>query len=157
MTQLTRPCAQCPWRLSNQGKRHAFGFYTLSNLRRLWNQVRGGGRPQSCHLTDPTHPDHVAVGAKPGSQARECPGSVILVRRELCKMADEHGVIGGDTLVLDRYFKTRRRGLTRRGALYWIVQRIQLAHVPMMNADGPLPDVDDTDVEIGLPEKLRVG
>ena len=98
MTELTKPCAQCPWRRSNQGKKHAFGFYTKANLRRLWNQVRGGGNAQSCHLTDPSHPDHIAVGAKADSEARECPGSVIVVKREIAKMANKDRVIDSEGL-----------------------------------------------------------
>jgi hypothetical protein len=151
-TELKKPCVQCPWRLSNQGKRHFGGFYTKVNLRRLWNQVRGGGRAQSCHLTDPSHPDHIKAGAKVNGGAVECPGSVILIRRELRQMADADGVIGKEGL--QRYQKTRKKGLTKHGILYWIVQRVQLAGVPM--AGGlPLPEVDDSDKEIGLPSFLE--
>jgi hypothetical protein len=155
MSELTKPCAQCPWRLANQGTRHPHGFYTKSNLKRLWNQVRGGGQPQSCHLTDPSHPDHIAAGAKPNAKPQECPGSVILIRREIRLMANAEGVVGGKE-ELAHYFKARKRGLTKRGALYWIVQRIQMGNVPMMNEDGPLPNVEDLP-EIGLPEDLRIG
>ena len=145
---MNRPCDQCPWRLTNQGKRHRFGFYTKANLRRLWNQVRGGGRPQSCHLTDPSHPEHAAVGAKPDSTPRECPGSVILIKREIRAMADETGTVSPTSI--DRYLATRRRGITKRGILYWVVQRIQLAGVPMVGGN-PLPEVDVDDPEIRLP------
>lgn len=150
-----KPCDQCPWRLANQGKKHKFGFYTMTNLRRLWKQVRGGGQAQSCHLTDPSHPDHVAVGAKPGATVRECPGSVILVLREIRQLADDKGVVG-DKLLLDRYRKTRRKGLTTTGIFYWIVQRMQFGGVPMVGGEK-LPEVDEKDPEIGLPEELRVG
>jgi len=145
---VNRPCDQCPWRLANQGKRHPFGFYAKANLRRLWNQVRSGGRPQSCHLTDPTHPEHVAVGAKPGATPRECPGSIVLIKREIRAMADEAGVIGPEST--ERYLATRKRGIPRRGILYWVVQRIQFAGVPVVGGD-PLPEVDVDDPEIGLP------
>jgi hypothetical protein len=148
-----KPCDQCPWRLTNQGKKHKLGFYTKSNLRRLWNQIRGGGRAQSCHLTDPSHPDHVAVGAKPGATARECPGSVIIVLRELERMKNSDGVI--DTSQVEHYFLTRKRGLTKRGILYWIMQRVKLANVKLMNVDGPLPSVNINDKAIGLPRFLR--
>lgn len=145
-----KPCAQCPWRLANQGKRHAFGFYTLKNLRRLWKEVRGGSRAQSCHLTDASH---VAVGAKPGAKAKECPGSVVMVVRELRsleKIQAEHGGVA-----VKVYLKERRRGLTRYGLAYWAMTRVGFANVPFMNPDGPLPLVDDDDPEIGLPESLR--
>jgi D-serine deaminase-like pyridoxal phosphate-dependent protein len=58
-------------------KPHRFGFYTKANLRRLWRQIRGadplGCTAQSCHLTDPQHPHHIAVGAKAGATAQETP------------------------------------------------------------------------------------
>jgi hypothetical protein len=146
-----KACAQCPWRLSNQGKRHEFGFYTAANLRRLWKQVRGGDAAQSCHLTDPSHPDHVAVGAKPGAKAQECPGSVILIRREIQVLAEMGGGVVGTKEGLARYFKERRKGLTKKGVLYWVIQRIQFGHVPFFNSDGPLPEIED-DEAIGLPE-----
>ncbi|MCI0526393.1 MAG: hypothetical protein L0Y56_02925 [Nitrospira sp.] len=148
----TTPCEQCPWRLTNHGKKHKFGFYTKANLRRLWKQIRGGGGVQSCHLTDPSHPDHIAVGAKEGAQAQECPGSVIVVLKEVKKMAVA-GVVTGDGT--KRYLKTRKRGLTKAGILYWVVSRIQLGGTPFLG--GPkMPDVLD-DPEIGLPEYLREG
>lgn len=152
MSNLTKPCAQCPWRRANQGKRHAFSFYTKANLRRLWNQVRGGGAAQSCHLTDPTHPDHIAAGCKPISEARECPGSVIVVLREVGKMANAEKVIedGG----IARYLRERKKGLTKRGILYWVVQRIQMAGVPFLGG-VKLPEVDVDDEEIGLPPELE--
>lgn len=148
------PCAQCPWRLSNQGKRHKFGFYTGANLRRLWNQIRKGGGMQSCHLTDPSHPDHVASGCKETAKARECPGSVIVVVREVKKLAGENNFIDGEGV--ERYLKLRRKGLTRAGILYWVISRIQMANVPMVGGP-PLPDVDVDDPEIGLPAVLREG
>jgi hypothetical protein len=154
VTNLSRPCAQCPWRLSNQGRPHPFGFYTKANLKRLWNQVRGGGRPQSCHLTDPSHPDHVAAGAKPNAVAQECPGSIVVVMREIKHLeAFGNGIVGTKEGIA-RYLKERKKGLKKTGLLYWIVQRIQFGKVPMFNADGPLPEVDVDDVEIGLPEEL---
>lgn len=150
---MRTPCAQCPWRLTNQGKPHPHGFYTKANLRRLWNQIRGGGRAQSCHLTDPSHPDHVAAGAKEGAQAQECPGSVILVRREVAQMADGGGVVRAEGV--KRYLAVRRNGLTKPGVLYWCVQRIALAGTFV--GGEPIPEVDDHDAAIGLPEALRAG
>jgi hypothetical protein len=151
--ELTKPCAQCPWRLSNHGKRHFGSFYTKANLNRLWNQVRGGGRAQSCHLTDPQHPDHIAAGAKPDAKPRECPGSVILVVREMRKLEK----FGGGEITKEAmiaYAKARKKGLTKNGMLYWLIQRVQFGHVPMLGGP-PLPSVDEKDMEIGLPEELR--
>jgi hypothetical protein len=149
----TTPCEQCPWRLSNQGKKHKFGFYKKANLRRLWNQIRGGGNKQSCHLTDPSHPDHIAVGAKEGAQAQECPGSVIVVKREIERMANGSQIIGVEQAL--HYFKTRKKGLSKRGVLYWVIGRMQLGDTPYFG-EGKLPDVKD-DPGIGLPKELNVG
>jgi hypothetical protein len=151
---MSKPCDQCPWRLANQGKKHKFGFYTKANLRRLWNQVRGGGTAQSCHLTDPSHPDHIAVGAKPGATAQECPGSVILVLREVQRMADANNVI--DDTAPKRYLAARKKGLTKLGILYWVFRRIHLGGVPYVGAEK-LPEVDQDDPDIGLPAELREG
>lgn len=146
-------CAECPWRLANQGKRHKFGFYRLSNVKRLWNQLRRGGGEQSCHKTDPSHPDHIATGTKPNAKAQECPGSVIVVLREVQKMADGNTVSPES---LKRYQATRKKGLTKTGILFWVVQRIQLAGAPFVGG-AKLPEVDVDDKEIGLPECLREG
>jgi hypothetical protein len=151
-TFLTKPCAQCPWRLANQGKRHANGFYTKANLRRLWNQVRQGGAPQSCHLTDPTHPDHVANGCKPGSTPQECPGSIILIQREFARAANEKHEISNESVAT--YLRWRKRGITKKGFLYWALQRMQFANVPIMGGK-PLPKVDIKDETVGLPEYLE--
>ena len=140
------PCEQCPWRVANHGKRHPGGFYRKDNLRRLWNQVRKGGRIQSCHPTDPSHADHREyAGAKPDSKPLECAGSVILVLREL-RYAD---TLDGDTTagrlsVTDgkRYLaETRqRKGLTRDGMLYHGFARA----MPYPIGDGtPLPAVSE--------------
>ncbi|MYK88308.1 MAG: hypothetical protein F4018_08150 [Acidobacteria bacterium] len=140
------PCDQCPWRISNHGKRHPGGFYRKDNLRRLWNQIRKGGRIQSCHPTDPSHADHRKyAGAKPGATPLECVGSVILVLREV-RYAD---TLDGDTTtgtlsVTDgkRYLaETRqRKGLTREGFLYHGFARA----LPRPLGDGaPLPEVDE--------------
>ena len=132
------PCDQCPWRVANHGKRHRHGFYTKRNLTRLWNQIRKGGGVQTCHPTDPGHPDH---GAKPDSTPTECAGSVILVTRELRFAAN----LGGepDTLEpgdIDAYLADHadRRGLTMSGFRYFCWAR----NVPRPVGKGdPLPTV----------------
>ena len=148
-----KPCDQCPWRLKNQGKRHKFGFYTKSNLQRLWNEIRQGGRAQSCHLTDPQHPDHIAVGAKPGAQANECPGSVILIRRELELLGGPERDITEERLKAYRADKSKRR-LKKTGLFYWVLERASaFTGTPLGGA--PLPDVDPQDPEIGLPDWIK--
>lgn len=137
---MKTPCEQCPWRLSNHGKRNFGSFYTKANLKRLWNQIRGGGKPQSCHLTDPSHADHITAGAKPGNTPHECPGSVILINREFRLMPNADNVVTPESI--DHYLKTRRDGLTRQGIVYWLISRYQMGGVPFIG--GPkIPEVND--------------
>ena len=135
-------CPQCPWLKANHGKRSKGGFYRKDNLRRLWNQVRNGGRQQSCHLTDPSHPDHTAAGASPDAQPRECTGSIVLITREIEKLRD---IAGPDQEVrpehLSQYLKQNPKGITKRGMTYWLIQRIHLGGVPIMGAP-PIPALD---------------
>lgn len=155
MSDLNNACPQCPWRLANQGKRHFGSFYTKQNLTRLWGQIRKGGKPQGCHLTDPSHPDHVLAGCAPEASPRECPGSVILVLREakqLSLLGECPPVINQQAI--DKYKGLRRKGLTRNGLLYWLLQRIQFGGVPFIG-DEKLPNVNVGDPEIGLPEYLK--
>lgn len=144
-------CAQCPWRTENQGTPSPGGFYTRANLTRLWGQIRRGGGMQSCHLTDPSHPDHLAAGCSENAKARECPGSVLLVLREVAQMADAGGHV--NEVGVRQYRAARRRGLTREGLLYWLISRIQLGGVPFLG--GPkVPEVDE-DEGVDLPDYLK--
>ena len=121
-TTATQPCQDCPWRTANHGRRHPGGFFRKDNLRRLWNQIRKGGGMQTCHPTDPSHPDHRKyAGAKEGSATAECIGSVVLITRELRHAAK----LGGQETLLEikgteQYLKEskKRRGLTRAGLLW---------------------------------------
>lgn len=154
-----KPCAQCPWRLTNQCKSSPGGFYTKRNLRRMWNQLRRGGNRQSCHLTDPGHIDHIAAGAPFNATPQECPGSAILIVRELKRILSsvhigDDGVVSTEALVEYLRDKSPQR-LLRTGILYWGVQRAgPLAGIPFVG-EKPLPIVDDSDPEIGLPEWLQ--
>ena len=144
-TKLGALCSQCPWRKSNHGKRSKGGFYTKANLRRLWNNIRRGGSQQSCHLTDPSHPDHIEAGAPVGAKARECPGSIALIAREIEKL---NGY--GDKP--DAYFKANPKGLTRSGVYYWINRQIfgGLGYPPIPTIDSRL--VKDTELIARLPD-----
>ncbi len=147
-----KPCDQCPWRLANQGKRSPGGFYTKKNAKRLWGQIRRGGAKQSCHLTDPSHPDHIAAGCAENATAQECPGSVILVMREFRLLADAGRNITPASI--DRYKATRKGGLTKSGLHYWVVSRLGFGDAPIVGG-GVLPEVDVDDPEVGLPESLK--
>lgn len=148
---VNKACEQRPWRKTNHGKRSKFGFYTLKNLRRLWNQVRGGDGIQICHLTDPAHPDHVAVGAPKNAKPKECPGSIVLVNREFYAILGDRKKI--DAAGLKAYEATRKGGLTKSGILFWVLQRLAFGGVPMIGC-SKIPEVED-DPEIGLPPQLE--
>ena len=149
---MKKACKQCPWRTENQGKPSPGGFYTKANLKRLWRQICDGGHPQSCHLTDPSHPDHLIAGCNPNSKAQECPGSVILVRRELDFMQSlgNDGVIDDGTV--KAYLKQRKSGLKKSGIFYWLIQRVAWAGKPLIGG-VTLPETED-DLAIGLPKHL---
>ena len=151
-------CPGCPWRRSNHGKRHPGGFYRKDNLRRLWNQIRRGQAQQSCHLTDASHPDHVAAGAPENATPRECTGSIVLVIRELDKIKAIAG--GPDAEItpehVNEYLAGNRRGLTWDGLVYWMLQRIQMAN-QRLYGEPPIPDlprelVEDHDLIAGPPQ-----
>lgn len=149
----SEPCSVCPWRTANQGRRHRFGWYAMRNLKRLWNEIRNGGGCQTCHPTDPSHPEHVACGAREGSTPRECAGSVIVVLQEMRKMCQPDGTIDNDDYA--RYAKARgRKGLSKTGVLYWVFQRYAFGGVPFMGG-RKLPKVDENCPGVALPECLR--
>src|SRR4051812_5213451 len=80
-----KPCAQCPWRLANQGCDHPeFGpdAYGKRNLGRLWAGLRDGKR-MSCHPS--VEPSLVRARLTGLSRRRECAGALILVQRELAR------------------------------------------------------------------------
>lgn len=138
--QLTM-CPQCPWLRSNHGKKTKYGFYTKRNLNRLWNEIRGGGGGQSCHLTDSRHPDHIAAGAPTGAQMHECPGAIALVYRETLKI---QLIAGLDVPIekehIDAYLRDNPKGLKFTGILYWVVTRMALGGTPMGNERMPAID-----------------
>jgi hypothetical protein len=150
------PCEHCPWRKTNHGKKTPWGFYTQANLTRLWGQIRrasGTECGQSCHPTDPNHPDHVAAGAKPGVTPKECPGSVILVYREMAIAQRLGGTekIGPEGLTA--YAAQRKKGMTKSGWRHWLLGR--LAFGGTLFGTGPkLPEVCD-DPAIDLPDYLK--
>ena len=123
MPYVREPCVQCPWAVSNHGRRHPHGFFTKKNLRRLWNQIRGGGGVQTCHMTDDGHPDHCAP---PGATKHECMGSLILIWRELRKAEQAAGPEGELTPEgIDTYLgdPANRTGLKKMGLAYYCISR----------------------------------
>lgn len=141
------PCAQCPWRVENQGKPTPGGFFTKRNLRRLWGQIRRGGGVQSCHVTDTSHPDHVAAGAKDiPSGVRECGGSLVLVQRELRILQALSGGGEASDEGVEEYLARGDLGLTKEGLLYHAVARAMPLPLgtgePMICVDEELLDAE---------------
>lgn len=131
-----RPCAACPWRTENHGKRHPHGWYTKKNLRRLWAKIRRGDS-MTCHPTDPTN--LVPDGTKPvpdGTQTRECAGALRLVQIELKKFE-------ADPKTYDM-----KKGLTKTGLNYWALARCAFAGTFV--GGEPMP-VIDSDVDVAHP------
>lgn len=129
------PCAHCPWRLANQGKKpDPHGFYTKGNLKRLWGGLRNGVR-MTCHPTDPRMSDFEhAPAVKEGTQTHECTGGLTLQQREMMKFQDFPGGYAHYSPNMSK------RGLTDL-ALRAIVYP---GEIPMA-----YPDLNDT--EIGYP------
>lgn len=138
------PCSACPWRTSNQGKRHPDGWYTKKNLRRLWAGLRRGER-MTCHPTDPTNPLPEGSRAVPeGTTTRECTGGLIVIQREMQRLNDSY-VAGGS---YGDYHALHPRGLTRiGGARHALDFAIVLpGELRMATPDLNTPDVGHPDL-----------
>lgn len=137
-----RPCSACPWRRSNQGKRHPGSYYTKANLRRLWAGLRRGAR-MSCHPTDPRNPAPPGSPPVKGDLTRECCGALILQQREMD--AFQRVVKSGAKDGLREYRRRRPRGLTREG-LVAIAERALFGGTPLDPAKMGNPDLSNSDV-----------
>lgn len=140
----TKACDACPWRKSNQGKRHPGGWYTKKNLRRLWGGLRSGEADgMTCHPTDPRNPVPEGMKAAPvDARTFECYGALLLVAREVKlgeKLCTTHSNAFGE------YRKRRPKGLTRRGFSHWISRFV-------FGGDPPLPKVFTEDVAVQHPD-----
>lgn len=140
-----RACAACPWRRSNQGKRHPDGWFSKKNLRRLWARLRRG-ESMTCHPTDPNNP--VPPGFTPapaGAKTAECTGALILQQREVMNF---QAVIAEDPNRRDALREYRRRhpaGMSREG-LAEVVSRAVFAGTPFAGGVMTRPDLSDPDV-----------
>src|SRR5262245_124896 len=83
-------CATCPWRTCNQRKKHPANWYTLTNLKRLWNGIRKDeAHGMTCHSTDPESRNYGATKQVPETATpRECGGLILLVARHFKEMED---------------------------------------------------------------------
>lgn len=77
-------CNTCPWVKANQGKRHAASWYSMKNLRRLWNGLRTGKAPgMICHSTDPMNQTYGGDAPVVSGHESECGGAVVLIIRNM--------------------------------------------------------------------------
>jgi hypothetical protein len=146
---MSRACAQCPWRKSNQGKSHPDGWYTKKNLQRLWAGMRTGEAPgMTCHPTDPNNPTPKGWKDVPKeAETKECAGALLLVTREL-KLLEKD---------VDGYRKMKRKGLNKFGLHFWAMVRCHFAGTPV--GGPPIPVIDeDPDIyyePLALKEEMR--
>lgn len=140
-----RPCSVCPWRLSNQGVKHAHDFYTKSNLARLWRGLRAGAR-MSCHETDPRMAEFEGYEALVDREVtHECAGALVLVQREwmlfqgMCE-ADPKG-----KRTLQQYRRARPNGLVREG-LIALMERAMLGGSVLNPVAMSLPNLGDEEI-----------
>lgn len=132
-------CQECPWRITNQGRKHPQGHYTKASLKRLWDDLRKGVGPLLCLFR--------------GCEGRECRGSIVLVKRELARMLNPRGGITEGSIL--EYLAARPGALTRDGAHYWLARHLRYGERNGQR-HAALPKVQD-DPEVGLPEFLEVG
>lgn len=128
---LPRPCAVCPWRLSNQGTPHPHGFYDRANLKRLWDGLRTGEAPgMTCHPTDPDMAEFEGYEETAEREVtHECMGSWIMVMREvahfqsLCKDVEDEEAAGASFKPGEAYRRYRaaagRKGMNLEGLASW--------------------------------------
>lgn len=143
-----RPCSRCPWRTSNQGKRHPGGWYTKANLRRLWAGLRRGER-MTCHPTDPDNPVEAewlekGVRAAPeGAKTHECTGALILQQREFMRL--QRFVQRDPKNGLKLYRWENPRGLTRDG-IKAMLQRLAFNGTPLDAMQMATPNLAQPDI-----------
>ena len=141
---MKSPCAQCPWRMSNRGKRiktkyASYGWYTKKNLQRLWAGLRTGEAPgMTCHPTDPDNerPEDWKEVPKE-AKTKECAGALLLIQRELDLFKKD----------IKAYAKGRmRKGLSKYGVAWWGISRCSLAGTPFGGSHMPKID-EDPDIQ----------
>ncbi len=84
-----RVCETCPFLRKNHGRPHPEKWYSVGNLRRLWNGLRTGKAPgMVCHSTDPDSKYYGGKGAKPGKK-QECAGALLLILNDMNAVAGD--------------------------------------------------------------------
>jgi hypothetical protein len=138
-TKLLSVCDSCPWRISNHRRKHSAGWYTIGNLRRLWNGLRTGQAPGIiCHASDPESREYGSEKTIPAaSKPRECGGALIILMRHVDEL--------NRAKTLKEYAKCNSAPITKRG-LAKILER------QFIGGGFPAVQIDDPS-KIGLPWK----
>lgn len=113
-----RICDSCPFLACNHSKRHPSSWYTIVNIKRLWNGLRTAKSPgMICHSSDPFSSAYGSTKTvHPDSQLRECAGALILITKH-CNEATKEFTETGDT----KEYRTRHKfPLTKRGLHQWM-------------------------------------
>lgn len=140
------PCKSCPWRISNQGsKPDPHGFFTKSNLRRLWKGLRDGAR-MSCHPTDPRMAEFAGYESLASRDTtHECAGALTIVQREFMKFQELAEADPKSKKTLQQYRKLYPKGLTRYG-LVGIYERFVFGNSGLAGVGMSWPDLNDTEI-----------
>lgn len=139
------PCAACPWRVENHGRRHPDGWYTKTNRRRLWQGLKNGVT-MTCHPTDPDNAvPEGARGVPAGTATKTCAGALILQVRELA-LVNTILTRGGEWR---DYRSLRPRGLSLAGAasLAWDAS---IGKVPVIGGRNLSTEAFDLDLAVGM-------
>lgn len=149
-------CDTCPWRLTTQGrqgvlphgKKKPVGWYSVTNLKRLWNGMRTGKAPgMTCHSTDPRAVETGGAPVPERVEMRECAGYLILAIRHANELLDGLGKTPPNSPesreVWARYRSRHQLPFTLSGLRAFVVERV-------LNPFQPLPTVIDNH-EVGLP------
>lgn len=151
-SQTTQPCAHCPWRTANQGKKpDPYKFYTLTNLRRLWGGLKRGER-MTCHPTDPAMAEFEGYEKTAARKVtNECAGALVLIQRELQRAQDamEAADAEGKRDGIRRYRRAHPKGLTRDGVAAHF-QSMMFGSNPLTGLN--MPKVNLNEPGIGHPD-----
>ena len=133
-------CDSCPWLRANHGKPHPAKWYSLANLRRLWNGLRRGKAPgMICHSSDPRSEEYGStIAVKSNNKPRECAGALVLVIKHINE-------VNRDTWPVYRT-KWGRFGISLCGLRVWVERYIF----------GGIPSVEDRAKDVAGPDEAKV-
>lgn len=144
---FSKVCADCPWRISNQGKKPDPGkWYTPANLKRLWNGLKRGA-DMSCHPTDTRMNYYPWRPVPEGAAAHECAGALTLKQREYQKFQavcfanpDAKGLLS-----FKEYHQHNPNGMTLNG-LRQVMEKFIFGGTPLGGVKMTRLDLGDAEI-----------